>query len=410
MALIKHSVRTLRRPCSQCGSSDLYWAHDTEGGPSKSGHYCKEHDAVNWTRINRDGSKHDCKGDDDQPNKADVAQDEEMRFTPPPVITEPAPVPAAAPSASSDPAMAAFQAFMAAVAPKVDATQVHQIVDDRLRGLVLPTRVQLVEPNGDVRDIDGVSHKAFPTVLNMVLAGRKAGRPLHVYMHGPGGTGKTSIAPQVAEAVGLPYYPISLGPTMTESKLMGYMDAAGNYHWTAWTKAIKDGGIVLLDECDSANAAVLTVADAALANGHVGLPNGETIEVSKDFIVLAAGNTTGNGADRMYVGRQSQDKAFLDRFTFVHVDYDNALEETMCMATGIDSGTMAKVLAYVRAVRSNILANSMPVLCGMRAAIDSCTLLAGGVPFAAVRDGRIRHGMSDADWRKVSEDVPMPRI
>lgn len=399
--LVKCSTRTIRKPCNRCGRTDLYWAHDVARPYGKNCTKCGGNGR--YTLMERSGARHQCPTDQ-APEAVETAPEAVQ-----PVPT-PAPVPAAAPVATgtSDPAMQAFQAFMAAVAPKVDASQVVQIVDEKLRGLVLPLRVEVAQPDGTVKPITGVSHKAFPTVLAMVLAGRKAGRPLHVYMHGPGGTGKTSIAPQVAEAVGLPYYPISLGPTMTESRLMGFVDATGTYRETAWVKAIRDGGIVLLDECDSANAAVLTVADAALANGHVGLPDGSTIEVSKDFIVLAAGNTTGNGPDRMYVGRQSQDKAFLDRFTMVEVGYDTALEDSMCLSTGIDQGSMAKVLEYLRAIRSNILALNMPVLCGMRAAIDSCTLLAGGVPFAAVRDGRIRHGMSDNDWRKVSDGVPQP--
>lgn len=396
MSLVKHSVRTVRRPCNKCGSMDLYWAHDTDG--RQNGSMCHAHQSANYTLINKDGTRHDCQGKYAQNGEADQQAPDATEQA-----VETMPAPSAGPG--QDDRMGALTALLDLLAPKVDAGQVHKIVDDRLRGLVLPTRVEIVQPDGTVKPVTGVSHKAFPTVLNMVLAGRKAGRPMHIYMHGPGGTGKTSISPQVAEATGLPYYPISLGPTMTESKLMGYMDANGTYRETAWVKAIRDGGIVLLDECDSANAAVLTVADAALANGHIGLPNGETIEVSKDFIVLAAGNTTGQGPDRMYVGRQAQDKAFLDRFTFVHVDYDTALEDTMCMSTGIDSTTMAKVLAYVRAIRQNILANNMPVLCGMRAAIDSCTLLAGGVLWADVRDGRVRHGMSDTDWRKVSDGV-----
>lgn len=410
MTLIKHSVRTVRQPCSKCGSKELYWAHDTDGRPGK--HYCSEHSSANFTLINREGTKHDCQGtgngDHDQPDASEATPEAIPAAAPPATPTAPVTAPTA--PVAADDRMGALAALLDLLAPKVDANQVHSIVDERLRGLVLPLRVEYQGPDGNVKAITGVSHKAYPIVLSMILAGRKAGMPVHVYMHGPGGTGKTSIAPQVAEALGLPYHPISLGPTMTESKLMGYCTATGEYNGTAWTHAIEHGGLVLLDECDSANSGVLTVADAALANGHVGLPDGRTIEVHRDFVVIAAGNTVGNGPDRMYNGRQTQDKAFMDRFTFVHVDYDLALEESMCTATGLDSSSVSKVLAYVRAVRANVLAQNMPVLVGMRATIGSCILLAGNVPWRDVLAGRIRHGMSDSDWRKVSDGVSQPAL
>lgn len=416
MTLVKHSLRTVRKACDRCGhgAGELYWAHDTDR------HYYKTCETCNvngrFVLIDRSGNRHDCQGDGGQTEQTPDTTDVPDVPEPMPAVAPTAPVSSPTPTApavvpmptGTDGAFAAFQALLNAMAPKVDAEQVRDIIDERLAGIgAMPLRVEIVR-DGVVKPIDGTCHQAFPKVLSKVLAYRKAGKAGHVYMHGPGGTGKTSIAPQVAEALGLDYYPISLGPTMTESKLMGYCDANGNYHETAWVKALRNGGLVLLDECDSANAAVLTVADAALANGHVGLPDGTTVEVSPDFIVLAAGNTTGNGPDRMYVGRQAQDKAFLDRFTFVLVDYDLSLERAMCLSTGADDATVNAVLDYVREVRSNILALNLPVLCGMRATIGACAELAGGIDWDDVVDGRIRHGMSDADWRKVSEYAVRP--
>jgi cobaltochelatase CobS len=437
----KHSQRTLRKGCKWCQSTDLYWAHDPDG--RQDGRICEKGHAYgrNWTLVNRDGSPHRCRtdiGNPVSPSAAETAEtDEEPAAVSAPAVPMPTFTPAVpAPAAQTtepvnDSAIQALQAFMNAISPKVDANDVNKIIDERLAAIqppnvnadqvadivnarlasigALPLQIEIKHGDGAVKPITGMSHKAMPLVLKKIMAGRKAGMPVHVYMHGPGGTGKTSIAPQIAEALNLPYYPISLGPTMTESKLMGYMLATG-YVGTQWTKAVEFGGVVLLDECDSANSAVLTVADAALANGHIGLPDGRTIPVHKDFIVIAAGNTTGNGADRMYVGRQAQDKAFLDRFTFVDVGYDLVLEESMCLRTGLDAGRVRQVLAYVRDVRQRVLDARMPVLIGMRASIGACLELAGEVPWSEIIDGRIRHGMSDADWRKVSDGISRPRL
>jgi hypothetical protein len=420
MTLVKHSQRTNRAPCPKCGATGLYTAHDTDQYYGVTCTRC--HVNGKFVLINNDGSLHTCGA---EPTDDDTATDAAPAM---PALSTP--LPATNGHGGNSDAMRALQALIDAIAPKVDANEVNEIIDARLAGIsppnvnadqvteivnarlamlgAFPLRIEVTR-DGVVKPITGISHKAMPTVLKKIMAGRKAGMPLHVYLHGPGGTGKTSIAPQIAEALELPYYPISLGPTMTESKLMGYMLATG-YVGTQWTQAVEHGGIVLLDECDSANAAVLTVADAALANGHIGLPDGRTIPVHPDFIVIAAGNTTGNGADRMYVGRQAQDKAFLDRFSFVYVGFDDALEEAMCHRTGLDADKVTTLLAYVREVRANILTANLPVLCGMRASIGACIELAGGVGWSEVIDGRIRHGMTDTDWRKITADVYRPYL
>jgi cobaltochelatase CobS len=226
MALIKHDypgVRTVRKACRDCGSTDLYWAHDTDMS-ARQGKYacdkteCPGNGSYQWTHINRDGSRHDCQGKAGQahsePEPAESAPEPVTPVQPSPVSVPPAPVTA---PAATDPAMAAFQAFMAAVAPKVDATQVHAIVDERLRGLVLPVQVE-VKRDGVVRKIEGLAHKALATVIKRL--NRK-----HVLMVGPAGTGKSHIAHQAADALGFDFYSISLTPQTPASAITGYMSA-----------------------------------------------------------------------------------------------------------------------------------------------------------------------------------------
>ena len=52
----------------------------------------------------------------------------------------------------------------------------------------------------------------------------------------------------------------------------------------------------------------------------------------KDFVMAIIGNTWGHGADRLYVGRNQLDEAFLDRFRMrtIDVQYDETLEEMLC--------------------------------------------------------------------------------
>lgn len=397
MALTKHSERTLRRPCSQCGSTDLYWAHDTEGMPSKAGHYCTKHGSANWTRINRDMTPHLCNGSSDHdPDAGDVAP-EPVKAPEPAPVAPVAPVPAAAPSASADPAMAAFQAFMAAVAPKVDATQVHAIVDDRLRGLVLPVQVE-VKRDGIVRKVEGLAHKVLATVIKRL--NRK-----NVLMVGPAGTGKSHIAHQAADALGFEFYSISLTPQTPASAITGYMTATGEYIKTAFRQAFEHGGVFLFDEVDNGHPSTLGIINSALANGTMAFPDG-MVKRHPDFRCVASANTYGRGPDRAYVGRQALDAAFMDRFTVLTVDVDEALEEALCLATGLDGTRVKAALAYVRHLRSKAYEYKLPLVFSPRRSESLCDALADGF---TVREGiemEVRRGISDADWRKVADGAP----
>src|SRR5579859_7978807 len=102
--ITKHSVRTVRKPCSKCHSSDLYWGHDDDPA-ARQGHYCQEHTSSNWTLINRDGTRHDCQHDGsvhDEPTVTDTADraKDESNYQPWAEDPKPTAPPVAAPTAS----------------------------------------------------------------------------------------------------------------------------------------------------------------------------------------------------------------------------------------------------------------------------------------------------------------------
>lgn len=406
MSLIKHSVRTVRRPCSKCGSTDLYVAHDPNG--EVNGQWCDEHSSANVTLINRDGSRHDCdgSGNSDQPEASDV--------TPEPTPTAPVTalrndvphsperssgLPKATPVAvPANDAMAAFQVFMNAIAPKVDASEVHSIVDERLRGLVLPVRVEVTR-NGETKPVEGLAHKMLPVVI-MILSTAK-----HVMMVGPAGTGKSHIASQAAKALGLESYSISLSPQTPTSAILGYCTATGDYVRSLFRQAYENGGVFHFDEVDNSHPSVLAVINAALANGSMAFPDG-MVKRSPDFRCVASANTYGNGPDRSYVGRQAMDMATKDRFEIVDIPVDEALEEALCMSTGLDGTKVRQVLAYVRYLRVAAINYKLPLSFSPRRSHGACTLLQAGMSVKDVTEMSVRRGISDTDWRKVADGAP----
>jgi cobaltochelatase CobS len=185
-----------------------------------------------------------------------------------------------------------------------------------------PQRIEVLRVDGTVQDV-GVQHAQFAALLRIVS------QRLNTWLVGPAGSGKTSAAHAVATALSLPFYAKSVGPQTSESSLIGYYDANGNYVRTLLREAFEFGGVFLLDEVDAGNPAVLVVINALLANGVCAFPD-RVVEKHPDFVLLAGANTIGQGADRQYVGRQQIDAATLDRFVLLNWAYDPRIEAAAC--------------------------------------------------------------------------------
>ena len=199
----------------------------------------------------------------------------------------------------------------------IDEEAVTRIVNERIAAL-LPQRIEVARVDGTVSNV-GVQHSSFEALLKIVA------QRVNVWLPGPAGSGKTSAAHAVAEALTLPFYAVSVGPQTSQSQLLGYYDANGKYVTTQLRQAYEHGGVFLLDEVDAGSPAVLVTINALLANGHASFPDA-VVERHKDFVLIAAGNTYGQGADRQYVGRQQLDAATLDRFAVLDWEYDPTLE------------------------------------------------------------------------------------
>lgn len=186
-------------------------------------------------------------------------------------------------------------------------------------------------------ELQGVLHSKFDTVLKFV----RMNEP--VFLTGPAGSGKNVICQQIAKTLGLDFY-FSNAVTQ-EYKLTGFTDANGIFHESQFYKAFKNGGVFMLDEMDASIPEVLIILNAAIANKYFDFPApiGYT-EAHKDFRVIAAGNTFGNGADYDYVGRSQLDAASLDRFAMVRIDYDSRIEEACAMGD-------SELLGFCRAFR-----------------------------------------------------------
>jgi cobaltochelatase CobS len=415
MALIKHSERTIRKPCQGCGSKELYWAHDTDR--EGQGFHCERHSSSGkMTLMELDGSRHNCRGRNAS-GTLETPRETPASPTAGPVAPETAQVVTAALNGAAVPGSdkaAMVAQLLDALAPQVDVNTVKAMVteqhgsfsaellskvDAKISAITAPVKLEITQPNGETVKIDG-AHKTLPTVVKVVGQARK-----HCLMVGPAGTGKSTIAEQVAESLGLSYYSISLSPQTPASALLGYMQAAGEYVRSLYREAYEHGGVFHFDEFDNAHPSVLAVINASLANGHMAFPD-RMVTRHPDFRVCASANTYGRGPDRQYVGRQAIDAATLDRFVVVTVDIDEALESKICQATGAGTAVVTEVLRYVRAIRNASEQGRKALIFSPRASEGVCALLMAGISAREAVEMRVRRGISDADWNAVTSGVP----
>ncbi|CAB4171860.1 ATPase-like protein [uncultured Caudovirales phage] len=258
-------------------------------------------------------------------------------------------------------------AMAPALASFADVTESLGVLTDTVARLQ-PKITHIHIPNHDIKIMDGVQHHMFPKVLANISDGTPT------YLVGEAGTGKSHIAEQVSKALGVAFSSKSCSSQSTESSLLGYMSATGDYVTTEFRKRFELGGVFLLDEVDNGNPNVLTVLNSALSNSFMAFPDG-MVKRHDAFVLIATANTFGHGANAKYVGRNPLDEAFLNRFANLTITYDENIEQAMLDAVGLDASMSAKWLNIVRVARKNVSTYGLHVVVSPRATVYGAKML-----------------------------------
>jgi hypothetical protein len=217
----------------------------------------------------------------------------------------------------------------------VDAAKVSSIVTEQMDALIslLPDMIkqhadvrtiEIKQHDGSTYKVEGRVHPKFETLLKVASSRQANGRHPNIMLSGPTGSGKTHAIEQLAKALGLEFY--TNGAISMDHQLVGFKDASGTYHETPLRKAFGAPAVYLFDEIDSSDNSPLLCLAGALANGGFEFPDA-FIERHPDSIIIAAGNTWGNGATAEFVGRNRLDGAIKSRFPVrISWGYDEALE------------------------------------------------------------------------------------
>ena len=216
------------------------------------------------------------------------------------------------------------------------------------------------------------------------------------YLVGPAGTGKSTLAMDAcAKMFGVPkddwkfcehFAQISFSPDTTSGEMVGRSDINGVFHKSEVVRVFSEGGLILFDEIDNADASMLVKLNTAIANGQFATPDG-IVRRHKDTVIVCTANTYGTGPDAMYVGRSRLDAATLDRFTLstIEVDYDVKLERKIASAIK-NEANRAWLLDFVRRVRKAIKDKHFRRLCSTRFVINAVKWMCAGKSAAFVED------------------------
>lgn len=252
------------------------------------------------------------------------------------------------------------------------------------------------------------------------------GAGVHVFLVGPAGSGKTTVARQIAEDMELPFYAESGHELMTAYDLLGFRNANGDFVATSLYRAVEDGGVFLMDEMDAMNAAALVAVNniASLSPGNPVRFGDREVKVHPDFHLIGGGNTWGRGANGAYVTRQVIDAATLDRFACIEFGYDATLEYLSC-GVNVPAHVPApprykrggpfydeQVTDWVNEVQSYraafMSAGIEDAMITPRASIMGSKMGKAGIHKDYIVASLIRKGLSDDEWRTVKAHHKTP--
>jgi len=252
--------------------------------------------------------------------------------------------------------------------PDHSPESIAQMIDEKVACLK-PDRFEVAYgTNGDqeVVEVDGRPHAAFSRAL------RAARLRQPCLLVGPAGCGKTTLGKQVAAALDMDFASISCSVGMSEGQLLGRLLPIGEggafeYVSTPFVDRYENGGVFLLDELDAADENVLIALHTGIDNGYLSVPNRTDNPVARqhpDFVLIAAANTFGKGANRQYCGRNALDEATLNRFkaNTLELDYDLGLEDVLVRSV--------ELLRIGRALRDAIDQHGLRRIVSMRELIQ----------------------------------------
>ena len=199
-------------------------------------------------------------------------------------------------------------------------------------------------------------------------------------------------------------------PGMSHAKVLGYEKLDGSYLSTAFLRAYRDGGGLVLDEFDRMLPQVASAFNSILENGTM-LQGDTRVAQHEDFAVVATGNTDMRGATRAHTAAQPLDYATAARFVFLYWGYDDTFERARVLSIIRNPKVTDSLLAWIRGVRSQIETDRLEtVLAGPRESARIADDLVRGIPLSSAADSWIWRGLNGDTVRRILGRFPYPTL
>ena len=245
--------------------------------------------------------------------------------------SQPAAEPAQAQPAQAQPAEATAKQVADAIKAEVAKAEARmaKAIEEAKAEASRPIEITIPERPEPVV-IEG-SHEAFQDCLRVASVHQR------LLMHGPKGSGKSTIVHAIAKALGYEdrFRMISCTAETSIHELMGHKDAVGVFHPGPVLEAYESGHLLFFDEFDALDPGCGVSLNAVLDGGGIAsIPSrskaegGSLARKGDGFLPIVAVNTLA-GPTRDYQGRMKQDGATLSRFPALvrrFIDYSRKIE------------------------------------------------------------------------------------
>jgi MoxR-like ATPase len=222
-----------------------------------------------------------------------------------------------------------------------------------------------------------------------------------VLLTGPTGSGKTTLAYQYFHNLGKKVGVILGNGLVSTADFVGYRNLLNNETVTTlFRKAVVEGHGIIIEEIDAIPASILMIL-TTLSNGTMKFPDG-VVNVHEEFFLLATSNVINREDIGGYTGRQKVDKATINKFSILQIEYENIKNPLMNVLNNIiDEDLEYDAVISAREVNKLIKYFQLKAGDGDLSEEDKIAILANGFKLVVAS----RYPKEDIDYLKVAKKL-----